>query len=369
MVSIEAIMKEHKCFEAPTLLPFMQMHASTSATYLRALIEHSPIAIIVLDAQHRYTVCNPAFEALFQYSSKELFSADLDQLIAGPEMVDEAMRLSRLVLAGQKVHTVTQRRRRDGMMVDVELYGIPLMVDGELAGVYGLYQDVTERNKARTAFRAISDQMDHLQQEERRRIARDLHDSTAQELTVLEWNLTRLDTLVADKDETLRLLVQQTREIASQCSARIRSASYLLHPPLLGEGGLTLAVSRLAEGFEQRSGILVRLEMSSDVGRFNDAVEIAVFRIVQEALSNVLRHSGSDAVHIALHRNERWLHLEISDQGRSHQQEALKQENECGSGVGVRGMRERVEQLGGCFRIDCNGMGTAVMAAIPFETD
>src|SRR6202000_3551590 len=117
---------------------------------------------------------------------------------------------------GNKVHTVTQRRRRDGMMVDVEVYGIPLMVDNKLAGVYALYQDVTERNKAQTAFREISDQLENLQQQERRRLARDLHDSTSQELAVLNWNLTRLMSLVGGRDEALKTLGQQTKETAEE---------------------------------------------------------------------------------------------------------------------------------------------------------
>jgi two-component system, NarL family, sensor kinase len=361
-------MREHEFFETHTMFPSTRTDAGTSATYLRALIENSPIAIIALDAHHRYTMCNPAFEKLFQYTSKELFSADIDYLIAGPGMVEEAMHLSTLVLQGQKVHTVTQRRRRDGMMVDVELYGIPLMVDRELAGVYGLYQDVTERNKARMAFRAISDQMDNLQQEERRRIARDLHDSTSQELTALNWNLTRLKNIVGDEDETLKLLVQQTQEIAMQCSARIRSASYLLHPPLLGEAGLTRALPWLVEGFEQRSGIRVGLNMSSDLGRFRDGVEIAIFRIVQEGLANVLRHSGSPVVRIEVQLMEGWLQLEVSDEGKGHAREVLLQARDSKSGVGISGMRERVEQLGGCLRIDCNDEGTTVTATIPIET-
>lgn len=95
-------MREHEFFETHTMFPPPRTDAGTSATYLRALIENSPIAILVLDAQHRYTMCNPAFEKLFQYSPKELRSADLDYLIAGPGMVEEAMRLSALVLQGQK---------------------------------------------------------------------------------------------------------------------------------------------------------------------------------------------------------------------------------------------------------------------------
>jgi two-component system, NarL family, sensor kinase len=362
-------MREYEFFETQHMFPSMRMDADTSATFLRALIENSPIAVIVLDAQHRYTMCNPAFERLFQYSRKELAATDLDELIAGPDMVEDAVRLSYQVLQGSKVHKVAQRRRRDGMMVDVEIYGIPLMVDGELVGVYGLYQDVTERNEAQAAFRQISDKIENLQQEERCRIARDLHDSTSQELAILNWNLTRLKNLVGDGDEALRLLVQETKEIASQCSARIRSASYLLHPPLLGETGLTLAIPWLVEGFEQRSGIRVALELSSNLGRFSDEVEISIFRIVQEGLANVLRHSGSPTVRILLRRLEGWLRLEIRDQGKGHARETLLKARNCLTGVGISGMRERVEQLGGCFSVDCNEEGTTVAAMIPMEMD
>jgi two-component system, NarL family, sensor kinase len=365
--TIEAIMREHEFFETHTTFPFTREDAGTSATYLRALIENSPIAIVVLDAQYRYTMCNPAFQKLFQYTPKELSSADLDDLVAGPEMADEAACLSGRVMRGHKVHTVTQRRRRDGMMVDVEIYGIPLMVDDKLAGVYALYQDVTERNKAQMAFREISGQLENLQQEERRRLARDLHDSTSQELAVLNWNLTRLMNLVGDRDEPLRALVQQTKDIAYECSARIRSVAYLLHPPLLGEAGLTLAIPWLAEGFEQRSGIRVTLEMSPELSRYRDEIEIAIFRIVQEGLANVLRHSGSPVVRISLRPKGRWVELVVSDQGKSHARELLMEARDRRNGVGISGMCERVEQLGGCLHIDCNEVGTTLKATIPME--
>jgi two-component system NarL family sensor kinase len=360
-------MREHEFFEAHTMFPYTQTDAGTSATYLRALIENSPIAIVILDAQYRPTMCNPAFERLFQYTLKELSTADLDDLIAGPEMADEAACLSGRVMRGNKVHTVTQRRRRDGMTVDVEIYGIPLMVDDKLAGVYGLYQDVTERNKAQTAFREISGQLENLQQEERRRLARDLHDSTSQELAVLNWNLTRLMNLVGDRDEALKTLVRQTKEIAYECSTRIRSVAYLLHPPLLGEAGLTLAIPWLAEGFEQRSGIRVTLEMSPEPVRYRDEVEIAIFRIVQEGLANVLRHSGSPVAKISLYPRDGWLELAVSDQGKSHARELSLQARDRSNGVGISGMRERVEQLGGCLLIDCNEEGTTLKATLPME--
>src|SRR5882672_8345918 len=103
------------------------------------------------------------------------------------------------------------------MIVDVEIYGIPLIVDGVLDGVYGVYQDVTERNHAKTAYRQLSQMLSDAQHEERRRIARDLHDSTSQELAVLNWNLRRLMHLVSSADETVRNLVRQTKDLAYEC--------------------------------------------------------------------------------------------------------------------------------------------------------
>lgn len=356
-------MVEHEFFVTHTIFPTATPESGNSVVYLRALLENSPIAIVVLDAQHRYTMCNPAFERLFQYTPKQLASDDLDALIAYPEQAEQVAQLTRLVLQGVKVHTVGQRRRRDGMMLDVEIHGIPLIVDGELAGVYALYQDVTQQNRARQAFRNISDRLEHLQQEERRRLARDLHDSTSQELAVLNWNLARLSSAVPSESVELNRLVRETREIARQCSERIRSASYLLHPPALGEGGLTRAVPWMVEGFEQRSCIRVHLEMPEDLGRFRDDIEITLYRVLQEGLANVLRHSGSPEVTVCMHRKDNWLELAIQDQGTNASREMRPERG----GVGINSMRERLEQLGGFLAIDWGRKGTTLTATVPIE--
>jgi two-component system, NarL family, sensor kinase len=361
-------MNQQEFFVADPIFPCPPTDAGPSAIYLRALVENSPIAIVVLNAQHRYVMCNPAFERLFQYTPKQLSSADLDDLIAGPEMAEEAAQLTRSVMQGQNVHMVAQRRRRDGMMVDVEIHGIPLTLKGRLAGVYALYQDVTERNEAQTAFRQISNQLENLQQEERRRLARDLHDSTSQELAALNWNLARIIGLVGDRDEALRRLVRETKDLATLCSARIRSASYLLHPPLLGKAGLTLAIPWMVENFEQRSGIRVALYVSDSLGRFRDEIEIAIYRVAQECLANVLRHSGSAEAQVTLSRKDAWLQLSVNDSGTNQAGQLLMHSYNSRSGVGISGMRERVEELGGCLGIDCSATGTSVTAAIPLET-
>ena len=202
------------------------MDAASSFTYLQSLIKHSPIAIAVLDGEHRFRLCNPAFMDLFQYRPEDLAAFGLDFLIAAPDCLNEAARMSREVLAGKKVHAVTQRRRKDGMAIDVEIYGIPLLFDGEVEGVYALYQDVTERNQALTACREMAQKIETIRQEERRRFARDLHDSTYQELASLGWNLNRLMKLAGDNSEPVQSLLRETKLLAEQCSRRIRGAGF-----------------------------------------------------------------------------------------------------------------------------------------------
>lgn len=338
---------------------------SSTAARLQALFEDSPVAIVALDSSHRFVMCNEAFTRLFQFSKEELLITDLDELITSPDATAEARNLSLSVLKGEKVHTVAQRRRKDGMTLDVEIYGIPLMVDGVLNGVYGVYQDVTERNHAKTAFRQLSQMLTDVQHEERRRIARDLHDSMSQELAVLNWNLTTLSRMVNDQKPELKNLVKQTKEIALKCSSQIRTASYLLHPPMLGEEGLQPVVGRLAREFEQRSGIRVTLDIPNNLGRFADVTEITIFRVLQESLANVLRHSGSPVVHLLLWEHSNQLKLIVADEGNR----LVANTKSEARGVGVWSMRERLEQLGGYLRMDKTKYGTTVIAALPIDRE
>ncbi|MGI4757760.1 MAG: PAS domain-containing protein, partial [Janthinobacterium lividum] len=166
-----------------------------ASTQVEALISNSPIAIVALDGQHRFITANPAFLQLFGYTPDDLRSGDFDAMVAAPGMEEESRQLSKTVLQGDKVHVVTRRRSRSGAIIQVEISGIPLMENGHLAGVYALYQDLTERTRAEDALRAMADRVEAAQESERRRIARDLHDSTSQELTALLWNLNRLHRL------------------------------------------------------------------------------------------------------------------------------------------------------------------------------
>ncbi len=339
--------------------------AASSFVYLEALIEHSPIAIAVLDGEHRFRLCNPAFQHLFQYRPEELASCALDSLIAAPDFLREASSMSRQVLAGEKVHTVTQRRRKDGMVIDVEIYGIPLLFDGQVEGVYALYQDVSERNNALTACREMARKLETIRQEEQRRFARDVHDSTSQELAVLGWNLNRLIQMAVGEREPMLELLQQTKLLAEQCSRRIRGATYLLHPPVLGEAGLPVAIGWMVDGFRQRTGLQVQVEIAAEVDRYPDGVEAAIFRVVQESLANVLRHSTSANVSIRL--AQRGEHLELSVADTCLFAADIAARAPLREGVGLSGMRERIEAIGGHFTFVRHPSGTTVSVALPLR--
>lgn len=331
--------------------------------YLNALIEHNPLGIVVLDLEHRVKMCNQAFESLFQYTRDEIIGTNLDNTIAHPEGAAEAVRLTGRVLAGEAVHTTMQRRRKDDSLIEVELHSVPLVVDNEQIGAFAIYQDVTERKQAEESLRQLSARLFHLQDEERRRIARELHDSTAQLLAALTMNLGALSQSTVDKlDDAAHKKISGSLCLAEQCAREVRTLSYLLHPPSLDEYGLSSALRCYATGFSSRSGIKVSVEIAPELGRLAREVELALFRIVQESLTNVHRHSRSSTATIRLQLDSDVLMLEVRDNGRG-----ISRSRVAGSrqwGVGITGMRERVQQLGGRLEISSR-KGTIIRAILP----
>jgi two-component system, NarL family, sensor kinase len=332
--------------------------------YLQLLIEHSPIAIVILNSFHQAAHCNPTFEQMFGYRRAEIIRADFDGLIASGDKLDEARRFTLSVLHGQKTHMVTRRRRKDGEWIDVEIHGVPLVVEGVLRGVYGLYIDITERTRAESSLRQLSLELMHLQEKEKRRIARELHDATSQELALLSMSVSKLQRKLPHDDRELQELMQTIKELTRQCTQKIRSASYLLHPPLLQEAGLVPAISWLAEGFAERTGIRVNVHISPKVGRLAEMTEMVIFRVVQESLSNVLRHSSSKVVDIRLSRRPGTINLSVKDR-RPGGAPARPIEIAHPAGVGISGMKERLKELGGWLDVRTMTGGMVVVASIP----
>ena len=336
---------------------------SASATYLHALIQHNPIAVIVLDRRHKFQLCNPAFEELFQFDPVELSTWGIDTMIAGPDFTQEAAELTHRVLAGEKVHTLTKRRRKDGLIIDVDLHGVPLVVDHEVVGVFGLYQDVTERMNLAAAMEQMTSKLNTIREEERRRFARDLHDSLSQELSLLNWNLRKLSKL-AVHDDAMQTLLRDTSEIATLCIDQIRTASFLMHPPQLGEADLHSAILWLAEGFERRSGIRIQVSMEPLPCRLPLPVETALYRMVQEGLSNVLRHARESSVIVSLGPTTQAIALTLINYRSFPQASTLPP-----TGVGLSAMRERMEEFGGTLVVTTTEAGVELKATVPVQQE
>jgi PAS domain S-box-containing protein len=238
---------------------------------------------------------------------------------------------------------------------------------GEIAGAIVTVRNVTERKRREEELHQLSSRLLQLQDEERRRIARDLHDSFAQSLLAVNLNLAKLSRSGGTLNKEGRRVLAEAHKIMKGLAREIRSLSYLLHPPVLDELGLTTAIEEYASGFSRRSGIHADVEISSEIGRLPQEIETALFRIIQESLGNIQRHSGSASAKIQLKRDVSRLTLEVSDEGHGFSSDNLNKEPARTSklGVGILGMRERMRQLGGRLEIRSGHSGTTVSAALP----
>jgi PAS domain S-box-containing protein len=257
-------------------------------------------------------------------------------------------------------------RGADGEYRWLQDFGAPWMGrDGRLEGYVGACADRTERKRVEAALHQLSGRLLELQDDERRRIARELHDTTAQNLAVLSMNLHSVQQKVAETKP--REALTESLALAERCSQEIRTLSYLLHPPLLDELGLASALRSYTAGYTQRTGIQTELKMD-EIGRLPRDVEITLFRIVQEALTNVHRHSGSARAEIRIIRDPREVRLHVTDFGRGVPPEALDLISEGASlGVGIAGMRERARQLGGTLKVASSSSGTTITVILPLR--
>jgi signal transduction histidine kinase len=223
-----------------------------------------------------------------------------------------------------------------------------------------------ELRETEESARQLGGQILKMQDDERRRIARELHDSVGQILSALAINLGQLKTAVATEREAQ--LLGDSRTLIESATSELRTMSHLLHPPLLDELGLSSAVEWYVEEFSKRSGVATELNIEPGFGRLSFDYEIAIFRIIQECLTNVHRHSGSPTARVSLTKPTEEIRVEVSDAGRGIP--AKKQAgfaNGGAMGVGLRGMNERVQQLGGRMEIRSSSSGTLVTAILPRE--
>jgi signal transduction histidine kinase len=216
-------------------------------------------------------------------------------------------------------------------------------------------------------LRELSARLLQLQDEERRRIARELHDSVGQMLAALSMNLSTVRSDVERLTRTTASLID-SESLVKDMVSEVRTISYLLHPPLLDELGLPSALRWYVDGFSQRSGIQVDLDLPEDFGRLPADQETAIFRVVQECLTNIHRHSGSPIARIRVRQRDEEISVEIADKGKGIPPEKLQEMATTGTpGVGIRGMQERLRQLGGTAEIQSSEKGTLVSVRLPVD--
>jgi PAS domain S-box-containing protein len=273
------------------------------------------------------------------------------------------------VVNGTPYEQEERHRGADGTYRWFLARGVPLRnAEGRIVRWYSTNTDIEDRKQAEEELRRLSGQLLRSQDEERRRIARELHDSTGQNLVALATMVSQVRGAIPPVNRKLRGLLSECKALAERCMREVRTLSYVLHPPVLEQAGLGDAIRDYVDGFAKRSGIHVELELSPRLGRMARDVEIALFRVVQESLTNIQRHSGSQQAKIRIHRNSN-LMLEISDRGHgtSVGRQCEEAQPHFVLGVGIPSMQERVKLIGGRLHLDSSSRGTTVRVTIPLE--
>jgi two-component system, NarL family, sensor kinase len=226
-------------------------------------------------------------------------------------------------------------------------------------------EEVSVHRQTEEKLRELSLSVLRIQDEERRHVARDLHDTVGQTLTVLKITLSALENALAQSPQTTGFLAE-LNGLADQALQEIRTTSYLLHPPLLDESGFAAAASWYVDGFNKRSPIQVKLALPEGI-RLPGSVEIVLFRVLQESLTNITKHAGSATVDVLLQLDQDVISLSVRDYGKGISAERLAKMKGSGSdvGVGIAGMRERLNELGGRLDIESSSAGTLLKAFIP----
>jgi PAS domain S-box-containing protein len=342
----------------------------------RLLVESvKDYAIFALDTGGRVASWNPGAERIKGYRREEIIGKQFSVLYP-PEDIAAGKPEKELRIAtaeGRFEDVGGWRVRKDGSRFFANVVITAIRDgDGVLRGFTKVTRDITDRMRAEEAVRQLSGHILRLQDEERRRIARDLHDSTAQLLTALSMNLS----LAARRpsvagDEQASKWIKESEALANQASDEVRNTSHLLHPPDLDAVGLVAAIRWHASRFSERTGIAVKLSMPHEMCRLPQDNEIALFRVMQESLTNVQRHSGSDVVRIRVRQHNDVVDLQIEDKGHGIPDGVLGQEQQATVrlGVGIAGMRERLKQLGGRLEIVSSPRGTKVSATVPCPPD
>jgi PAS domain S-box-containing protein len=388
-------------------LPALRQKADKAIGFLASIVDSSSDAIVSKTLGGVITSWNAGAERLFGYAANEAIGQHISMLIPLDRRDEEASILMRLSQGKRIEHFDTVRMRKNGTAIEVSLSISPVRdAAGEIIGASKIARDISGRKRverelhdSEQRFRTLADALDtqvqfrtqelrrrnedvlrqsdqlrdlsgrlmRIQDEERRHIARELHDSAGQNLATLGMNLERLEVDAKHDPARLSKSIREAQDLVKVLTKEIRTTSYLLHPPMLDEIGLTCALRWYADGLAERSGLSIELNVPDNLERLAPEMELAIFRLVQECLTNIHRHSGSKTAVIRIAREADKIYAEVQDRGKGISQERLAEIQFQGVGVGIRGMRERVRQAQGELTVDSNALGTKIIAVFPIK--
>jgi PAS domain S-box-containing protein len=386
-------------------LPILRLKADKAIGLVAAIVDCSDDAIVSKTLDGVITSWNPGAERLFGYVAKEAIGRHISLIVPPDRLEEEASILARLRQGLKIDHFDTVRLRKDGSTLEISLSISPVRdATGKIIGASKIARDVTERKRierelyeSEQRFRMLADALDtqvqfrtqelqrrnaeilqqsdqlrdlsgrlmFIQDEERRRIARDLHDSAGQNLAALAMTLTRIEKETLLNPSQLSEGLNDARKIMEDLTQEIRTTSYLLHPPMLDEIGLSSALRWYIDGLVERSGLSIELSIPDNLERFSPEIELAIFRLVQECLTNIHRHSGSKTAVIRIAHDPGKIRVEVQDHGKGISEERLAEIQSKGIGVGIRGMRERVRLSNGKLTLASNPLGTKITVIFP----
>jgi PAS domain S-box-containing protein len=354
---------------------------------LRDFFVEAPAAMALLSGpDHRFVFANRAYFKMAGRVRNEIVGQFVKDAL--PELVDQGFLelLNRVYQTGEvfaaceREVSLTRAGKKQTIYVDFTYFPMRNLA-GEIEGIlfqgidvtehvlarYELEKRVSERTwrleRAERSLRALNHELMLARDEESRRISLELHDSVGQLIAALQWKLVSAQAIVHDSEATLAGYIVVCLGLAEDISKEIRTISHLLHPPLLDEAGLSAALHSYIEGMRERSGLTIFLEIDSDLGRLSQDLEIAVFRIVQEALMNIHRHARTSEAFVRIRLELASLLVEIEDRGQGIADFTSLDRQRLG--VGLRGMQERVRRLSGQFQVRSGKKGTTVKATFP----
>jgi PAS domain S-box-containing protein len=328
-------------------------------------------AIFLVDASGRVASWDQGAERLHGFSKSEVMGRHVS-CFYGPAEVKLRRPEMELKTAAAENRSESEgwRLRQDGSRFWANVIFTSLRDhEGAPQAYICVTRDVTDRKRAEEDLRRFSARLMNSQDQERRRLARELHDSEGQNLSVLLMSLAKLKRTTPASDQATQAVLSECTDVANECLRGIRTLSYLLHPPLLDEFGLISALQWYVDGFSERSGIAVTLDLPLSLNRLSEEVETSLFRLVQEGLTNIHRHSGSQTAKISLAAQNGSLRLCIEDHGKGMDLTKLfGHDGASTAGVGIAGMKERVRELGGTFQIESSPQKTVVSVSLPIAS-